>query len=99
MPIITPCYPSMNSSYNVAQPQLRRLKEELFQADKVMNLIANGNAQWSDLLKENGFFKDHLHYLQVSLNFIFSHTVPGIPVLPRFFAILIIRIILFYSPR
>ncbi len=79
MPIITPCYPSMNSSYNVAQPQLRRLKEELYQADKIMNSIAhgtsssngnwNGNDQsvWSELLKENGFFKDHLHYLQIRI--------------------------------
>ena len=31
-----------------------------------MNQIATGNGQWSDLLKENDFFKDHVHYLQVS---------------------------------
>ena len=29
MPIITPCYPSMNSAYNVGAAQLRRIKFEL----------------------------------------------------------------------
>ena len=70
MPIITPCYPSMNSSYNVAQPQLRRLREELHRADNIMDKLAIGGAQWSDLLKENDFFKDHVHYLQVSSIFV-----------------------------
>jgi poly(A) polymerase Pap1 len=58
----------MNSSYNVAQPQMRRLREELHRADKIMNQIKDGNAQWTDLLKENDFFSDHVHYLQVSLS-------------------------------
>ena len=38
MPIITPNYPSMNSSYNVGQPQLRRLKEEINKAVQTMNI-------------------------------------------------------------
>lgn len=29
MPIVTPAYPEMNSSYNVGEPQLRTLKREL----------------------------------------------------------------------
>jgi poly(A) polymerase Pap1 len=61
----------MNSSYNVAQPQMRRLREELHRADKIMNQIKDGNAQWTDLLKENDFFSDHVHYLQVSLSLLF----------------------------
>jgi len=39
----------------------------MHRGDQIMNQIANGNAQWSDLLKENDFFKDHVHYLQVCI--------------------------------
>jgi len=69
LPIITPCYPSMNSAYNVAPPQLRRLREELHRGDKIMNQIGNGSAKWKDLLdpRENDFFKSHLHFLQVRI--------------------------------
>lgn len=68
MPIITPCYPSMNSSYNVGHPQLRRLSEEMYRADKVLNCIAMDNGiTWSDLLKKNDFFTAHVHYLQVTI--------------------------------
>lgn len=68
MPIITPCYPSMNSSYNVGHPQLRRLAEEMYRADKVLNSIAMDNGiTWSDLLKKNDFFTAHVHYLQVTI--------------------------------
>lgn len=68
MPIITPCYPSMNSSYNVGHPQLRRLSEEMFRADKVLNSVAMDNGvTWSDLLKKNDFFTAHAHYLQVTI--------------------------------
>lgn len=69
LPIITPCYPSMNSAYNVAPPQLRRLREELHRGDKIMNQIGQGRAKWKDLLnpKENDFFKSHLHFLQVRI--------------------------------
>lgn len=68
MPIITPCYPSMNSSYNVGNPQLRRLREEMHRADKIMNEIPHGNADWSDLLKVNNFFSDHAHFLQIRIS-------------------------------
>jgi poly(A) polymerase len=66
MPIITPAYPSMNSSYNVGQSQLRRLREELINGNKIMNKIAEGKVEWSTLLKGNTFFKDHSHYIEVS---------------------------------
>eukprot|EP00557_Chaetoceros_sp_GSL56_P006421 CAMPEP_0176504642 /NCGR_PEP_ID=MMETSP0200_2-20121128/16049_1 /TAXON_ID=947934 /ORGANISM="Chaetoceros sp., Strain GSL56" /LENGTH=785 /DNA_ID=CAMNT_0017904101 /DNA_START=189 /DNA_END=2546 /DNA_ORIENTATION=- len=67
MPIITPCYPSMNSSYNVSLPQLRRVREELYRADKIMDEIGSGDLQWSELFKDNDFFTDHVHYLQIKI--------------------------------
>lgn len=30
MPIITPAYPAMNSSYNVGEPQMRLIRQVLF---------------------------------------------------------------------
>ena len=72
MPIITPAYPSMNSSYNVGKPQLRRFQEELHNGDKITNQIADGKVEWSELLKGNDFFKEHIHYIQVSFIVIFQ---------------------------
>ena len=73
MPIITPVYPCMNSSYNVGKPQKRRLCEELSNGDKIMSQIAEGKAEWSELLKGNDFFKKHEHYLEVSFSSITRH--------------------------
>jgi poly(A) polymerase len=69
MPIITPCYPPMNSSYNVGEPQLRRMRDELLRASKLCDNIVNNHASSScscwDVLIENDFFKQHANYLQV----------------------------------
>ena len=67
MPIITPAYPSMNSSYNVGQAQSRRLREEFFRADELIDSIADGDATWADLLDGSTFFREHLHFLEVSV--------------------------------
>lgn len=53
MPIITPAYPSMNSSYNVQRPQLRRLKEEIDKAEAILDTIFAGTGSWDDLLSSN----------------------------------------------
>jgi len=68
MPILTPCYPCMNSSYNVGKSQLRRLREELFNGDQIMNQIIEGKMEWADLLKGNDFFTQHTYYIQVSIS-------------------------------
>ena len=67
MPIITPCYPSMNSSYNVGEPQLRRIQDELRRATKISHDVCFGRKTWSDLFKGNDFFKQHANYLQVDI--------------------------------
>lgn len=72
MPIITPCYPSMNSSYNVGEPQLRRMRDEFLKASKVCDTIMNEISSslisvscWEVLFDGNDFFKQHANYLQV----------------------------------
>lgn len=67
MPIITPCYPSMNSSYNVGEPQLRRLKEEMTRANKLCNDVARGKKAWDVLFEGNSFFTQHATYVQVDI--------------------------------
>ena len=67
MPIITPCYPSMNSSYNVGEPQLRRIQDELRRATKISHDVCFGRKTWSDLFKGNDFFRQHANYLQVDI--------------------------------
>ncbi|KAL7538730.1 hypothetical protein ACHAXR_008763 [Thalassiosira sp. AJA248-18] len=66
MPIITPCYPQMNSSYNVGEPQLRRLRDELSRASKLTAQILSGQKVWDVLFEGNDFFTQHANYLQVS---------------------------------
>lgn len=72
MPIITPCYPSMNSSYNVGEPQLRRMRDEFLKAGKVCDTIMNDISTssisvscWEVLFEGSDFFKQHANYLQV----------------------------------
>ena len=66
----------MNSSYNVGEPQLRRLRDELLRASKLCNDILLGEKTWDVLFEGNDFFKQHANYLQVSrmyLSYIISH--------------------------
>jgi poly(A) polymerase Pap1 len=75
MPIITPAYPSMNSSYNVGLPQLRRIRDELYCAAAIVGKIVNSSENnahnstatttWDELMEENNFFHSHVHYVQV----------------------------------
>jgi len=67
MPIITPAYPSMNSSYNVGVPQLRRIQIELNQADQTMDSICARKSTFRDLFVTNSFFNRHMHFLQVNI--------------------------------
>ena len=74
MPIITPCYPSMNSSFNVGEPGLRRMRDEFRRAARVSRDILSGTAtgeggekDWSALFERSGFFDQHGAYLRVDV--------------------------------
>ena len=72
MPIITPAFPSMNSAYNVGQPQLRRIREELDRTAAILERILSrenmetGTHSWSEIMEDNVFFHRHGHYIQVN---------------------------------
>lgn len=64
MPIITPAYPSMNSSYNVGFPQLRSIQNEMILA---CNHLRKHKNDFSALFKPSDFFSRHEHFLQVTI--------------------------------
>ena len=73
MPILTPAYPSMNSSYNVGRPQLRRLQQELKRGEHITASILYNTSNekkklaYDHLFSDNNFFEQHEHYLQVNI--------------------------------
>lgn len=65
MPIITPAYPSMNSSYNVGLAQLRRIQDEMIRA---VNLLSQQPHDYMALLRdESDFFTRHMHFIQINI--------------------------------
>ncbi|KFM27292.1 Poly(A) polymerase [Auxenochlorella protothecoides] len=68
MPIITPAYPAMNSSYNVSECTLGAMVDEFARGDAVCDEILAGGAggvtDWARLNEPFPFFTAFKHYLQ-----------------------------------
>ncbi|XP_065866310.1 nuclear poly(A) polymerase 4-like isoform X2 [Euphorbia lathyris] len=67
MPIITPAYPCMNSSYNVSTSTLRVMIEQFQYGNKICEEIELNKAQWSTLFDSYLFFESYKNYLQVDI--------------------------------
>jgi poly(A) polymerase len=67
MPIITPSYPSMNSSYNVGIPQLRRIQDEMIHACNALRLSPSSHQDYSVLFRQSDFFRQHKHFLHLTI--------------------------------
>ncbi|KAI3463296.1 hypothetical protein Pfo_019959 [Paulownia fortunei] len=67
MPIITPAYPCMNSSYNVSASTLRVMMEQFQFGKKICEDIELNKAQWSALFEPYLFFESYKNYLQVDI--------------------------------
>lgn len=68
MPIITPAYPCMNSSYNVSESTLRVMKDEFERGKEICEVIERGNrAAWSTLFEPYPFFDAYKNYLQIEI--------------------------------
>ncbi|KAE9609124.1 putative polynucleotide adenylyltransferase [Lupinus albus] len=67
MPIITPAYPCMNSSYNVSASTLRVMVEQLRYGNRICDEIELNKAQWSALFQPYLFFEAYKNYLQVDI--------------------------------
>lgn len=71
MPIITPSYPCMNSSYNVSECTLQVMTDEFKTANRICEEILRqskeGTVDWSQLFAPPAFFDDYKHFLQVEV--------------------------------
>ncbi|XP_022001674.1 nuclear poly(A) polymerase 2 [Helianthus annuus] len=67
MPIITPAYPCMNSSYNVSASTLHVMVEQFHFGNKVCEEIELNRANWSALFEPCLFFESYKNYLQVDV--------------------------------
>ncbi|KAM5579197.1 nuclear poly(A) polymerase 4 [Rosa sericea] len=67
MPIITPAYPCMNSSYNVSKSTLRVMMEQFQQGNKICEEIELNKARWCALFEPYLFFESYKNYLQVDI--------------------------------
>ncbi|XP_057434821.1 nuclear poly(A) polymerase 4 isoform X2 [Lotus japonicus] len=67
MPIITPAYPCMNSSYNVSASTLRVMMEQFRHGNKICDEIELNKSQWSALFEPYVFFEAYKNYLQVDI--------------------------------
>lgn len=68
MPILTPAYPSMNSSFNVSELTLKVMNEEFKRALKIIQeTFSAGGTDWDAFFAPTDFFAVHQHYLAVDI--------------------------------
>ncbi|XP_073140263.1 nuclear poly(A) polymerase 1-like isoform X2 [Henckelia pumila] len=67
MPIITPAYPCMNSSYNVSMSTLRVMMEEFRIGNEKCETIEANKSRWDALFEPFAFFEAYKNYLQIDI--------------------------------
>ncbi|KAL0535559.1 hypothetical protein IC582_029894 [Cucumis melo] len=67
MPIITPAYPCMNSSYNVSASTLRIMTEEFQRGHDICEVMEENKADWDTLFEPYPFFEAYKNYLQIDI--------------------------------
>ncbi|CAA6665454.1 unnamed protein product [Spirodela intermedia] len=67
MPIITPAYPCMNSSYNVSTSTLRIMTEEFQRGNEICEEIEANKAEWDSLFEPYPFFDAYKNYLEIGI--------------------------------
>ncbi|XP_061374559.1 nuclear poly(A) polymerase 1-like isoform X2 [Gastrolobium bilobum] len=68
MPIITPAYPCMNSSYNVSSSTLRIMLEEFQRGNEICEAMEANKADWDTLFEPYPFFEAYKNYLQIDIS-------------------------------
>ncbi|CAN7035184.1 unnamed protein product [Brassica rapa subsp. trilocularis] len=68
MPIITPAYPCMNSSYNVSASTLRIMTGEFQRGKDICEAMEANKADWDTLFEPFAFFEAYKNYLQIDIS-------------------------------
>lgn len=67
MPIVTPAFPSMNSTFNVSETTKRIIEAELTRASKVVEQVEHGKCHWCEVYKPLPFFAQFKCYLHIEV--------------------------------
>ncbi|XP_058722490.1 nuclear poly(A) polymerase 1 [Vicia villosa] len=67
MPIITPAYPCMNSTYNVTTSTLRIMSEEFKRGSEICEAMEASKDDWDTLFEPYPFFEAYKNYLQIDI--------------------------------
>uniref|UniRef100_A0A6B2KX97 polynucleotide adenylyltransferase n=1 Tax=Arcella intermedia TaxID=1963864 RepID=A0A6B2KX97_9EUKA len=65
MPIITPAYPSMNSTHNVSESTKKILLKEFQRGCDITFAIENQQKSWEDLFEEFKFWEKFKYYIRI----------------------------------
>ena len=63
MPVITPCYPQQNSTFNVTASTRCVIIEELRRGFDLVGKIMEGNKSWEELFLPAKFFEEYNHFV------------------------------------
>ncbi|MED6222445.1 Nuclear poly(A) polymerase 1 [Stylosanthes scabra] len=67
MPIITPAYPCMNSTYNVTSSTLRIMSQEFQRGSEICEAMEASKADWDTLFEHYPFFEAYKNYLRIDI--------------------------------
>jgi len=67
MPIITPAYPAMNSTYNVSESTLHLMRQEFSRATQITHKIETEGIPWLSLFEKHDFFYRYKSYIQLEI--------------------------------
>lgn len=69
MPIITPAFPSMNTTHNVSNSTKRAIMTEFEKGVKIVDFLIENRGKtaltWKRLFKKFNFFKAYSHFIQI----------------------------------
>lgn len=68
MPIITPAYPCMNSSYNVSSSTLRVMTEEFQRSNQICEELELNKVGWNIVFEPYPFFEAYKNYLEIDIS-------------------------------